>query len=142
MRTFILAALGTIAGLILGAAVGILAGLVWTSIFKTSDFEGYSAMLVFFTFGPIGAVLGGLELRLGRSFGDEARPPGNGFTSKARLKGSGCICFVRTHALIELWALIPRFSHLCIAILCIVIRKEAVICSVNIGRFEHSGPGI
>lgn len=60
MRTFILAALGTIAGLILGAAVGILAGLVWTSIFKTSDFEGYSAMLVFFTFGPIGAVLGGL----------------------------------------------------------------------------------
>ncbi len=60
MKTFFLAALGTIAGLILGAAVGILAGLAWTSIFKTTDFEGYSAMLVFFTFAPIGAVLGGL----------------------------------------------------------------------------------
>lgn len=60
MKTFFLAALGTIAGLILGAAVGILAGLAWTSIFKTTDFEGYSAMVVFFTFAPIGAVLGGL----------------------------------------------------------------------------------
>lgn len=60
MKTFFLAALGTIAGLILGAAVGILVGLAWTSIFKTTDFEGYSAMLVFFTFAPIGAVLGGL----------------------------------------------------------------------------------
>jgi hypothetical protein len=27
---------------------------------KTSDFEGYSGMLVFFTFMPLGAVIGGL----------------------------------------------------------------------------------
>ncbi|MGD9839303.1 MAG: YMGG-like glycine zipper-containing protein [Afipia sp.] len=60
MKTVLIAALGTIAGLILGAALGILAGVAWTSIFKTTDFEGYSAMLVFFTFAPIGAVLGGL----------------------------------------------------------------------------------
>ncbi len=60
MKTFFLAALGTIAGLILGAAAGVLAGIAWTSIFKTTDFEGYSAMLVFFTFVPVGAILGGL----------------------------------------------------------------------------------
>ena len=60
MKTVIIAALGTIAGLILGAALGILAGVAWTSIFKTTDFEGYSAMLVFFTFAPVGAILGGL----------------------------------------------------------------------------------
>ncbi len=60
MKTFFLAALGTIAGLILGAAAGVLAGIAWTSIFKTTDFEGYSAMLVFFTFAPVGSVLGGL----------------------------------------------------------------------------------
>ena len=60
MKTFFLAALGTIAGLILGAAAGVLAGIAWTSIFKTTDFEGYSAMLVFFTFAPVGAILGGL----------------------------------------------------------------------------------
>ena len=60
MKTFVLAALGTIAGLILGAAVGILAGIAWVSIARTSDFEGQSAMLVFFTFAPAGSVVGGL----------------------------------------------------------------------------------
>lgn len=60
MKAVVLAALGTVVGLILGTAVGILGGIVWVSIFKTSDFEGYSAMLVFFTFAPAGALLGGL----------------------------------------------------------------------------------
>lgn len=60
MKTTVLAALGTVVGLILGVALGILMGIAWISIFKTTDFEGYSAMLVFFTFAPIGAVLGGL----------------------------------------------------------------------------------
>lgn len=60
MKTFVLAALGTIAGLVLGAAVGILAGIAWVNIASTSDFEGQSAMLVFFTFAPAGSVLGGL----------------------------------------------------------------------------------
>jgi hypothetical protein len=32
----------------------------WVEIFKTSDFEGYSGMLVFFTFMPAGAMIGGL----------------------------------------------------------------------------------
>jgi Na+/glutamate symporter len=60
MKAVVLTALGTVVGLILGIALGILAGIAWVSIFKTSDFEGYSAMLVFFTFAPSGAVLGGL----------------------------------------------------------------------------------
>jgi hypothetical protein len=29
-------------------------------IFNTSNFEGYSGMMVFFTFMPIGAIVGGL----------------------------------------------------------------------------------
>ncbi len=60
MKTFVLAALGTIAGLVLGAAVGILAGIAWINIASTSEFEGQSAMLVFFTFAPAGSVLGGV----------------------------------------------------------------------------------
>jgi hypothetical protein len=61
MKRFVLAALGTVAGLILGAAVGVLAGIAWINIVPTSDFEGHSAMLVFFTFAPAGSVLGGLS---------------------------------------------------------------------------------
>lgn len=60
MKTFVLAAVGTIAGLVLGAAVGILAGIAWVNIASVSDFEGQSAMLVFFTFAPAGSILGGL----------------------------------------------------------------------------------
>jgi hypothetical protein len=61
MKTVVLAALGTIAGLILGAAVGILAGIAWINLVPTRDFEGEAAMLVFFTFAPAGSVLGGLS---------------------------------------------------------------------------------
>lgn len=59
MKTFVLAALGTIAGLVLGAAVGVLAGIAWVNITSISDFEGQSAMLVFFAFAPGGSVIGG-----------------------------------------------------------------------------------
>ncbi|MGB8609288.1 hypothetical protein, partial [Bradyrhizobium sp.] len=40
--------------------LGIGAGLAWVEFFKTSSFEGYSGMLVFFTFMPLGAAIGGL----------------------------------------------------------------------------------
>jgi uncharacterized membrane protein len=60
MKAVVLAALGTVAGLILGAAVGVLAGIAWINIIPTSDIEGQSAMLVFFTFAPAGSILGGL----------------------------------------------------------------------------------
>jgi len=60
MKIALLAMLGLLLGLIGGAALGIGAGMVWVEIFKTSSFEGYSGMLVFFTFMPLGAMIGGL----------------------------------------------------------------------------------
>ncbi|HLL26604.1 MAG TPA: hypothetical protein VKT73_03000 [Xanthobacteraceae bacterium] len=50
---------GLIFGALLGAAIGVGLGFAYTSIFKVSDFEGYSGMLIFFTFMPIGAIAGG-----------------------------------------------------------------------------------
>ena len=60
MKIALLALLGLVLGALGGAALGIGAGLAWTEIFKTSNFEGYSGMLVFFTFMPLGAAIGGL----------------------------------------------------------------------------------
>jgi hypothetical protein len=60
MKIALLALLGLILGVLGGAALAIGAGLAWVEIFQTTDFEGYSGMLVFFTFMPMGAVLGGL----------------------------------------------------------------------------------
>ena len=55
-----LALLGLALGALGGAALGIGAGLAWVEIFRTSAFEGYSSMLVFFTFMPLGAAIGGI----------------------------------------------------------------------------------
>jgi hypothetical protein len=60
MRIALLALLGLILGTLGGAALGIGLGIVWVEIFNTTNFEGYSGMLVFFTFMPIGAIVGGL----------------------------------------------------------------------------------
>ena len=60
MKIALLAVLGLFLGALGGAALGIGAGLAWVEIFKTTDFEGYSGMLVFFTFMPLGAAIGGL----------------------------------------------------------------------------------
>ena len=60
MKIALLALLGLVLGALGGAALGIGAGLAWTEIFNTSDFEGYSGMLVFFPFMPLGAGIGGL----------------------------------------------------------------------------------
>jgi len=60
MKIALLVVLGLLLGALGGAALGIGAGLAWVEIFKTSNFEGYSGMLVFFTFMPLGAVIGGL----------------------------------------------------------------------------------
>src|SRR6266508_2444606 len=57
MKIALLALLGLALG---GAALGIGAGLAWVEIFKTTSFEGYSGMLVFFTFMPLGAAIGGI----------------------------------------------------------------------------------
>jgi hypothetical protein len=60
MKIALLALLGLILGAIGGASLGVGAGLAWVEFFKTSSFEGYSGMLVFFTFMPLGAMIGGL----------------------------------------------------------------------------------
>jgi hypothetical protein len=60
MKIALFALLGLLLGAVGGAALGIGAGLAWVEIFKTTDFEGYSGMLVFFTFMPAGAMIGGL----------------------------------------------------------------------------------
>ena len=60
MKLALFALLGLVLGAIGGAALGVGAGLAWVEIFKTTNFEGYSGMLVFFTFMPMGALIGGL----------------------------------------------------------------------------------
>jgi hypothetical protein len=60
MKIALLILLGLVLGVLGGAALGVGAGLAWVEIFKTTSFEGYSGMLVFFTFMPLGAVIGGL----------------------------------------------------------------------------------
>ena len=60
MQIGCLAIIGLIFGAMLGAAVGVGLGLAYTKIFNVSDFEGYGGMLVFFTFMPLGAIVGGL----------------------------------------------------------------------------------
>ena len=60
MKIALLALLGLMLGALGGAALGIGAGLAWVEIFKTSSFEGYSSMLVFFTFMPLGAAIGAI----------------------------------------------------------------------------------
>ena len=60
MRAVGFGCLGFFLGAIVGGIVGVILGLVWTSVFHTSDFEGYSGMLVFFTFMPIGIIIGAI----------------------------------------------------------------------------------
>ena len=60
MKIALLVLLGLVLGVLGGAALGIGAGLIWVEVFQTTGFEGYSGMLVFFTFMPLGAVIGGL----------------------------------------------------------------------------------
>jgi hypothetical protein len=60
MKIALLALLGLALGALGGAALGIGAGLAWVEIFKTTSFEGHNGMLVFFTFMPLGAAIGGI----------------------------------------------------------------------------------
>ena len=60
MKIALLVVLGLLLGALGGAALGIGAGLAWIEIFNTTGLEGYSGMLVFFTFMPLGAIIGGL----------------------------------------------------------------------------------
>jgi hypothetical protein len=59
MKVVGLALVGFFLGAILGGVLGVVCGLIWTQVFHTTDFECYSGMLVFFTFMPIGILIGG-----------------------------------------------------------------------------------
>jgi hypothetical protein len=60
MKVVMLALIGLFLGAIAGGVIGVGTGMIWIKVFHTSDFEGYSGMLVFFTFMPIGMILGAL----------------------------------------------------------------------------------
>jgi hypothetical protein len=60
MQGCLLAIVGLVFGAMLGAMLGVGLGFAYTKIFNVSNFEGYSGMLVFFTFMPLGAIVGGI----------------------------------------------------------------------------------
>jgi hypothetical protein len=68
MKVAMLALVGLVLGALLGGVIGVGLGFVWTTVFHTSDFEGYSGMLVFFTFMPIGMMLGALAGAVGLGY--------------------------------------------------------------------------
>ena len=60
MKVVLLGFVGLVLGMIVGGVIGVGAGLIWTAVFHTSSFEGYSGMLVFYSFMPLGIMLGGV----------------------------------------------------------------------------------
>ncbi len=60
MKIAFLAFFGLMLGALVGAGLGVAFGLAYVALFKVSDFEGYSGMLVFFTFMPLAAIAGGI----------------------------------------------------------------------------------
>jgi hypothetical protein len=60
MKIVLLGLIGLFLGAIAGGVIGVGLGFVWISVFHTSDFEGYSGMLVFYTFMPLGIMIGAL----------------------------------------------------------------------------------
>lgn len=64
-KVVMLGLVGFFLGAIAGGVIGIGLGFAWVSVFHISSFEGYSGMLVFFTFMPIGIFIGGLTGAVG-----------------------------------------------------------------------------
>jgi hypothetical protein len=60
MKIVVVGFVGLFLGAMLGGVIGIGLGLFYTSVFHTTSFEGYSGMLVFYTFMPIGIIFGAL----------------------------------------------------------------------------------
>jgi hypothetical protein len=60
MKIVMLGLVGLLLGAIAGGVIGVILGMIWTNVFQTSSFEGYSGMLVFYSFMPIGIMLGAL----------------------------------------------------------------------------------
>ena len=68
MKIVMLGLVGFFLGAFLGGVLGVILGLIWTNVFHTSSFEGYSGMLVFMTVMPIGIMLGGLISAVGLGY--------------------------------------------------------------------------
>ncbi len=60
MKVALFIFLGLLLGAIVGGTLGVVAGLIWTEVFNTTNREGQSGMLVFFGFMPIGIVVGAI----------------------------------------------------------------------------------
>jgi hypothetical protein len=75
MKIGALGCVGLFLGAIIGGVIGVGCGLLWTTVFHTSSFEGYSGMLVFFTFMPIGMIVGALIGAVGLGFLASRNPP-------------------------------------------------------------------
>ena len=59
MKIAVLGLVGFFLGALGGGVLGVISGLIYTNVAHTTSFEGYSGMLVFMTFMPIGILLGG-----------------------------------------------------------------------------------
>lgn len=68
MKIVMVGFVGLFLGAILGGIVGVGLGMIWTNVFHTSSFEGYSGMLVFYTFMPLGIIFGALIGAVGLGF--------------------------------------------------------------------------
>jgi len=68
MKIVMLGFVGLFLGAIVGGMVGIGLGMILINIFHTSSFEGYSGMLVFYTFMPLGIIVGALTGAVGLGF--------------------------------------------------------------------------
>ena len=60
MKVVLFIFLGLLLGAIVGGTLGVVAGLIWTEVFNTTNREGQAGMLVFFGFMPIGIVVGAI----------------------------------------------------------------------------------
>jgi len=68
MKIVMVGFVGLLLGAIVGGSIGVGLGLAWTSIFHTSSFEGYSGMLVFYAFMPVGVIFGAIIGAVGLAF--------------------------------------------------------------------------
>jgi hypothetical protein len=68
VKIVLLGFVGLILGALAGGVIGVILGFIWIDVFHTSSFEGYSGMLVFYTFMPIGIIAGALIGAVGLGF--------------------------------------------------------------------------
>jgi hypothetical protein len=68
MKIAMLGLIGLFFGAIIGGLIGVAVGMLWITVFHTTSFEGYSGMLVFYSFMPAGIMLGAFIGAIGLGF--------------------------------------------------------------------------